>query len=409
MSDTSQTNPRINNRLIDLYTLLIQHTLINHNQTMETIQQLEQGIRQLTRNITDNREPIIHEYDERNNNQYSRNTNTNINRDNIAESLRELFGVNMSGQFTEIPATRNNSPRRRQYNNNTATTNNLFNNINRNRQPSTMPLFTSTLFNNMNLDNLTPVIVRPTRQQIENATEIINFTQELEGTICPITQAPFEENSEITRIIYCGHCFVDTALNNWFNRSVLCPVCRYDIRNHIRPISTTPRTNTNRNTTPRTNTNRNTTPRTNTNRNTTSRTNTNRNTTPRTNTNRNTNGEYTNDNDDVNVTSEPIQTSSTNNDMQTILDSFTNQISQAFTQQLLYGDISFNNMENRGVNVEYIVETPNNSFSISSMSSTPLGDIMRNIPQPDTTQYNNDNDSDSDSEVDVDVELTNNF
>ena len=48
---------------------------------------------------------------------------------------------------------------------------------------------------------------------------------------CPITLERFENNTECTQIIGCGHLFNRDGLNSWLNANVRCPICRYDIRN----------------------------------------------------------------------------------------------------------------------------------------------------------------------------------
>ena len=81
-----------------------------------------------------------------------------------------------------------------------------------------------------------PVIVRPSVQEIQNST--INTTF---GSIsnpinssCPISLERFDDDSEVSQIIHCGHVFNTSDLNVWFERNVRCPVCRYDIRRYSR-------------------------------------------------------------------------------------------------------------------------------------------------------------------------------
>lgn len=78
------------------------------------------------------------------------------------------------------------------------------------------------------------VIVRPTQQQIENATRFITYNSEEPtiNTTCPITIEEFENDEILTQIRHCRHTFRTSAINNWFNSSVRCPVCRYDIRDY---------------------------------------------------------------------------------------------------------------------------------------------------------------------------------
>lgn len=84
------------------------------------------------------------------------------------------------------------------------------------------------------------VIVRPSEQQIANATQMIDYSSENEynNMNCPITLDEFTEGEQICRIRHCGHIFKEQALRNWFQRNVRCPVCRYDIRNYIPSNST---------------------------------------------------------------------------------------------------------------------------------------------------------------------------
>ena len=103
-------------------------------------------------------------------------------------------------------------------------------NISFNEIPS---IFNHFLSNNpINFDNLTPVIVRPTRGEIINATENIEWNVDIGVDICPITRETFNCNDTITRIHHCGHCFNIDAINQWFTQNVCCPVCRYDIRTY---------------------------------------------------------------------------------------------------------------------------------------------------------------------------------
>lgn len=81
------------------------------------------------------------------------------------------------------------------------------------------------------------VVVRPTEQQINNATRIITYDDSIEliNHRCPISLADFEEGEDIRQIIHCGHCFCEDSIQNWFRTNVRCPVCRYDIREYSPP------------------------------------------------------------------------------------------------------------------------------------------------------------------------------
>lgn len=83
--------------------------------------------------------------------------------------------------------------------------------------------------------NMENVVVRPSQEQIRNATRSIiynsNNTRIMNNT-CPITLEPFEERQMLTQITYCGHVFSQDGINRWFEGNVRCPICRYDIRNY---------------------------------------------------------------------------------------------------------------------------------------------------------------------------------
>lgn len=81
------------------------------------------------------------------------------------------------------------------------------------------------------------VVVRPTEDQIEIATDTVVFDEvdENRNTSCPITLEPFQQGEELCLIRHCSHLFKREALMDWFQRNVRCPVCRYDIRNYVPP------------------------------------------------------------------------------------------------------------------------------------------------------------------------------
>lgn len=93
------------------------------------------------------------------------------------------------------------------------------------------------------------VIVAPTSQQIEDATEDIVFNEEnydlVNETRCPITLEDFQENQTLVRIRRCGHVFSQEPFRNWFRQSVRCPVCRHDIRDNIPVRESIPSTTNN--------------------------------------------------------------------------------------------------------------------------------------------------------------------
>ena len=96
-------------------------------------------------------------------------------------------------------------------------------------------IFSSLFPTTRRANSLQDVIVRPTREQILEATEIISFDENAtnNNTNCPITLEPFINGEPVCQIKHCSHLFRETALNDWFRRNVRCPVCRYDIRDYV--------------------------------------------------------------------------------------------------------------------------------------------------------------------------------
>lgn len=79
------------------------------------------------------------------------------------------------------------------------------------------------------------VVVSPTEEQINNATQVIQYYPGLNllNNECPITLEEFVDGEQIRQIHHCKHSFKETAIQNWFRSNVRCPVCRYDIRDYV--------------------------------------------------------------------------------------------------------------------------------------------------------------------------------
>ena len=91
----------------------------------------------------------------------------------------------------------------------------------------------------INLENLSPVRVSPTREQIRNATTLRSATPN-DVNMCSICQEHYETvdtPDTICTISHCQHSFHNTCLMRWFDENTRCPVCRWDIRDI--PESTT--------------------------------------------------------------------------------------------------------------------------------------------------------------------------
>jgi len=78
------------------------------------------------------------------------------------------------------------------------------------------------------------IVVRPTPEQIETSTHLVVYQSNMENinTSCPITLNDFQEGDIIRQIRHCRHAFHEESIQNWFQRNVRCPVCRYDIRDY---------------------------------------------------------------------------------------------------------------------------------------------------------------------------------
>jgi hypothetical protein len=303
-----------NDRILDMYTVLINQVYLSHTRFLETVNFLEQGIRQIHNSY--NNSP--HSNNRNNNPRYTNNfnNNNNLHRSNF-RNVDYLYNQNRLNRMT---------PNHRHQRGFTET-------------HDLTQLFSNMLANQptFDLNNLSPVIVRPSQQQIQNATEEINNT-ETSHLICPITQENFEENTSIIRITHCQHCFSREALLNWFNRSVLCPVCRYDIRDFSNNSIPTDSSN---------------------------------NTIP------------------FQRTTSMESNTSQNSNMEHFLNTFTSQISESLSQYIINNDISLNNLDNRALNLEYTIQTPNNVFTISSMSPESIGNIMRRMNNANNNDQNN--------------------
>jgi hypothetical protein len=151
--------------------------------------------------------------------------------DNLHEYNQNMMNylsiISHQARYLAVP----NPPRRSIRQSSRNTLNSLLNNyvIRNNRN------YQRDLVENLDFSLYDQVIIRPNNEQIDNATEHIQYTNELSQNTCPITLDAFQEGEQLSRIIHCGHIFKEIALNQWFQRNVRCPVCRYDIRDYVRP------------------------------------------------------------------------------------------------------------------------------------------------------------------------------
>lgn len=149
--------------------------------------------------------------------------------------------VNSIDELTNIPATTHansqpiQQPRQQQQRRNALNNNNLLSSF---LDDIRVSLISDNMFRNRNnvynngVYNENLANEQPTREQIVNATRNISFNDLINPNtaICPISLEHFNNNSQITEIINCGHIFNTSCLDRWFLTHHTCPVCRYDIR-----------------------------------------------------------------------------------------------------------------------------------------------------------------------------------
>jgi hypothetical protein len=78
----------------------------------------------------------------------------------------------------------------------------------------------------------TPVLVRPSLEQITTATVLRQANDTDDESQCSICQDTYTEGQAIRTIQHCHHSFHKNCIDPWFQRNVRCPVCRYDIRDY---------------------------------------------------------------------------------------------------------------------------------------------------------------------------------
>ena len=81
--------------------------------------------------------------------------------------------------------------------------------------------------------SLDPVVVRPSTEEISQATSLRLATRTDEQENCAICQDHYTEGQAIRSLNHCRHAFHKGCIDPWFERNVHCPVCRNDIRQEI--------------------------------------------------------------------------------------------------------------------------------------------------------------------------------
>ena len=369
--NNNDNNTHILNRILTIYYNIIDSNVQAYTQFNNNIRMAENGVRELLLEYRNNNNTIprynnnnntIPRYN--NNNTFPRynnnntfptyNTNTYYNRRS-----------NFNNQYINSPNPRNtrNIPPLPQspnyYNRNVRRSRGNINPFSNMDSPNElfMSFITPNIDVNEEFNNLTPVVVRPLDIHIERISEIIPFrvAQESNNMMCPITQVDFMESDTIVRLRGCGHCFLHEPLNIWFLRSVYCPVCRYDIRSYnsiSNDISNNEVEENNMDSTEEEH-------------------------------------DEEEDTDLDDIPQSPQLTSS--NAINTLINTMTSQLSHTLTEQLLTEDISLNNLDNNGLNLEYMIETPNGGITISAESTSNISELLRNFYTNNNTTNNRSN------------------
>ena len=356
-NNNHDNNRHILNRILTIYYNIIDSNVQAYTQFNNNIRMAENGVRELLLEYRNNNNTIPRY----NNNTIPRYNNNTIPRYNTNTYNRRS---NFNNQYINSPNPRNtrNIPPLPQspnyYNRNVRRSRGNINPFSNMDTPNElfMSFITPNIDVNEEFNNLEPVVVRPLDIHIERISEIIHFTvaQESNNMMCPITQFDFMESDTIVRLRGCGHCFLHEPLNIWFLRSVYCPVCRYDIRSYnsiSNDISNNELEENNIDST-----------------------------------------EQEDDEEDTDLDDMPQSPQLTSsNAINTLINTMTSQLSHTLTEQLLTEDISLNNLDNTGLNLEYMIETPNGGITISSESTSNISELLRNFYTNNNTTNNRSN------------------
>ena len=208
-------------RMLDIYTAQYRETSDQINQLIRYLDDIRNNINMVVfSNSNAQQHPNTNSNSNRNRNRRTTRENDNIFYDynnpiNPNIYLERLAGYqNFGHRITNANANRN---RNRNANSNIYGTSDL-----------------SSLLSNFLNSN---VIVRPTNQQIENASRLVSYNEILNpnSESCPISLERFNPTDQVRQITHCGHIFLPSEFNEWFQSNVRCPVCRYDIRNNYMP------------------------------------------------------------------------------------------------------------------------------------------------------------------------------
>jgi hypothetical protein len=71
-----------------------------------------------------------------------------------------------------------------------------------------------------------------------------NDNSNTDDRVCSICQNTYIEGTIIRKISHCNHFYHHHCLDQWLENNTKCPECQYDIRESVRPTTSTPNTST---------------------------------------------------------------------------------------------------------------------------------------------------------------------
>jgi len=90
-----------------------------------------------------------------------------------------------------------------------------------------------------------PVRIGTSINVLRNTTVLETYTNDNANTddrVCSICQNTYTEGVIIRKISHCNHFYHHHCLDQWLENNTKCPECQYDIRESVRPTTSTPNT-----------------------------------------------------------------------------------------------------------------------------------------------------------------------
>ena len=74
-------------------------------------------------------------------------------------------------------------------------------------------------------------------EQLKISTRVIEYDKiyNPKNTNCPISLNDFCGDNKVIQILHCGHIFDCEEFYKWIYTGYKCPICRYDLRNYVKP------------------------------------------------------------------------------------------------------------------------------------------------------------------------------